>query len=371
MPLPRILGIGAAVLMLGGVYSISQPASAALPRALSAQEMQQVRGGVSVTRMVAPASGERSGWDNIPVKAELLSAYESGSVAIQTYAGSTKAGFEMVSIRDFKGTYETRSQAWPPGPASNLSMRYCASDGSGCWNAGGDATRSNVGIHPEVKVVKVIVWNLRNGEQSADFDGAEATDVFDSSRRALPFNWPHADTLLVQCAGAKQWQFRFHTMRHADVPAACLKPKLGGTSPVCSDWKTRLDAIVNTVSNPQEFFHVFVAMDLKADVDGDGSHDPIYGVYPRKDAAPVESIERDRNWVLVKDNDYIEQLTPIIVHEWGHSMGLYHSNDASNLMYHTSSPFTGTMLTSSQCDQLYKNVGPGGTTQYRDWNSGA
>ena len=199
----RLRTLGLASLVAAAACQPVAEDSAAQP--LTTEEAQAVTGGVSVD-IIYPANNSSQTYDNLRFQANIESGFHGTPTYVSLWADSTKIGSETMN---FVGQ-ETRSWNerfnWPFPGNRDAQYKYFFNDQY--FEAAGDSSRTNVRLHPSVKLYGIHFWNVQDKSStpnvSTSYTGARV-DATSTSRSKLANN---IDGIFGQCGGTDKTQFR-------------------------------------------------------------------------------------------------------------------------------------------------------------------
>lgn len=183
------------------------------PRALRADEMEQIRGGISAD-ISFPASNSTQTYDNLRFTASIGGA--SGDATIAVFAGATKAGAQVVTV---PAIWDGRTN-WPMPGGKTAQFKFAS--GGDFFDAEGDSTRTNVGLHSSINVYGIRARNLSAGVNSTSVSDAFMRDRVDAVGAATPTKTSNTiDGIFGDCGGSSKTQWRLVDTTTIAASAAC------------------------------------------------------------------------------------------------------------------------------------------------------
>jgi hypothetical protein len=183
------------------------------PRALAADEMEQIRGGIYAD-ISFPASNSTQTYDNLRFTASISGA--SGDATIAVFAGATKVGAQVVTV---PSTWDGRT-TWPMPGGQTAQFKFAS--GGDFFDAEGDSTRTNLGLHSSVNVYGIRARNLSAGLNSTSVPDSFMRDRVDAVGAATPTKTANTlDGIYGDCGGTNKTQWRLVDTTSITVSAAC------------------------------------------------------------------------------------------------------------------------------------------------------
>ena len=342
---------------------------------LTAAQMDEIRGGVSVTRFITPSNGNGPiNLDNVIIDFDFTSPYSSTEVFIEAREGSRKVvGAFVATNSSGSGRFRARASI-PVGRTFNLDLFHCTPNMSQCGFAASGTKVRGARLNDGIQVNAIRAHNLRDDRESTSFGGSAVQRVIDNLALTQSLDTSDSADLILSasCLPPNRVNLRLDRVDTLTVPRGCtrLTSTSGGGCPDHST-QAKITSFFDNLAASNggtDFFHIFFMNDLGGRTIG--VH------YPRGSSG--------RNWVLVEDdidaspNTSAVRTAETITHEYLHSRRLCHPDEASctqaatanctsttrrtrNLMCSTSG---GAGLLADQCTSLFSNR----TNNVRDIN---